>query len=322
MDASLEDRKKQIKEIRRTLDIARYSTGSLMSLRMNRASSFALLGVASVFALEWIAEHLGWPREQARSFTNSFIFGSMPLMLGGAVGFYLGLKTAKYKTYSAKLYALLAAYEPVDLGGYRKLQEAARGNTISYDSLSEWWYVENALVMGPPAPSEDDAFKARFVEKSPENASTQFSSAETGTVQAGPRDYVPGRQYIYRRPATDTGFLPDDPIHRIVLETRYALEAAAERLRIVDDQKGHEVGVIANALPYFWSGGRDIFDPGSAERHIDTVGVVVARYGIALPTTREDALPLLLRLSAHLLDPHPNHLLEQLQSRHGLTKSA
>lgn len=184
MDASLEDRKKQINELGRTLNIARYSSNHYMSLRTTRAWSFSLLGVASVFVLEWIAEKLGWPHEQA----GSFIFGFMPMLLAGVAGFYWGFKTAKYKTYSAKLYAQLAAYEPADPFSYRKLQEAARANTISYDSVSDWWHMENALVMGPPAPSEDDIFKARFVEKSPEDASTQVASSETGQVQAGPRD--------------------------------------------------------------------------------------------------------------------------------------
>lgn len=318
MDASLKGRKKQIREIRRTLDAARYSAGYFVSLRMNRASIFAILGMSSVFVLEWVAEQLGWPSEQA----NSFIFGFMPILLGGAAGYYWGFKTAKYKTYSAKLYALLAAYEPVDPFAYRKLQEAARANTISYDTVLDWWYMEYALVMGPPAPSEDDVFKVRFVEKAPDEATTPLNSAGASTVNVGPQDYVVGRHYIYRRPATDTGFLPDDPIHKMVLETRYALESAAERLRIADDQKGHELGVIAEALPYFWSGGRDIFDPLSAKLHIDTVQVVIARYGLDLPQTREDALPMLLRLSAHLLDPHPNTLLEQLQNSYGLTNSA
>lgn len=319
MDASLKERKKQILEIRRTLDAARDSAGYFVSLRMNRASFFAILGMSSVFVIEWVAEQLGWPSEQA----SSFIFGFMPILLGGTAGYYWGFNTAKYKTYSAKLYALLAAYGPVDPFAYRKLQEAARLNTLSYDTVLDWWYMENALVTGPPAPAEADPFKARFIEKNLEDASTPFLSSGTGADQAGPQDYAVGRHYIYRLPATgDAGFLSDDPIHKIVLETRYALESAADRLRIADDQKGHEVGVISKALPYFWSGGRDKFDPVSAELHIDTVRVVIARYGLDLPTTREDALTMLLRLSAHLLDPHPNTLLEQLQESHGLTKSA
>lgn len=297
MDASLEARKTQIKEIRRTLDRARYSEGNYLSLRTNRALSFASLGIVSVLILEWVAEKLGWPRH--------FIFGFLPLLVGAA-GFYWGLRTAKYKSWSAKLYAQLAAYDPVDPISYQKLQEAARENKISYDSVVEWWYMENALVMGPPAPTDDDVFKERFLAKSVETASESNSDGTTN----------------YRHTAAPIDRLSDDPIHRIVLDTRYALESAAERLRPSDDQKGQDVGAIAEALPYVWSGGRDFVDDVSSQKRISHIRILVARYGLDLPATREDALPLLLRLSAHLLDPHPNILLEQLQLRHGLMRSA
>lgn len=297
MDASLEDRKTQIKEIRRTLDRARYSEGNYLSLRTNRALSFASLGIVSVLILEWVAEKLGWPRH--------FIFGFLPLLVGAA-GFYWGLRTAKYKSWSAKLYAKLAAYDPVDPIGYKKLQEAARENKISYDSVVEWWHMEAALVMGPPAPTDDDVFKERFLAKTLETASASNSAGTTN----------------YRHTAAPIDRLSDDPIHRIVLDTRYALESAAERLRPSDDQKGQDVGAIAEALPYVWSGGRDFVDDVSSQKRINHIRILVARYGLDLPATREDALPLLLRLSAHLLDPHPNILLEQLQLRHGLLRSA
>lgn len=300
MDASLEARKTQIKEIRRTLDRARYSEGHYLSLRVNRALSFASLGIVSILIIEGVAGQLGWPREQVR-----LLFGLMPILVGAA-GFYWGFRTAKYKSWSAKLYAQLAAYDPVDPIGYQKLQEAARENKLSYDSVVEWWYMENALVMGPPAPTDDDVFKERFLAK---------------TVETAPAFTSPGTAN-YRHNAAPFDRLSDDPIHRIVLDTRYALESAAERLRPTDNQKGLDVGAIAEALPYVWSGGRDIIDDASSQKRISHIRILVARYGLDLPASREDALPMLLRLSAHLLDPHPNILLEQLQLRHGLMKSA
>lgn len=300
MDASLEARKTQIKEIRRTLDRARYSEGHYLSLRVNRALSFASLGIVSILIIEGVAEKLGWPREQVR-----LLFGLMPILVGAA-GFYWGFRTAKYKSWSAKLYAQLAAYDPVDPIGYQKLQEAARENKLSYDSVVEWWYMENALVMGPPAPTDDDVFKERFLAKTVETA-TAFTSPRTAN---------------YRHNAAPFGRLSDDPIHRIVLDTRYALESAAERLRPTDNQKGLDVGAIAEALPYVWSGGRDVVDDASSQKRISHIRILVARYGLDLPAAREDALPMLLRLSAHLLDPHPNILLEQLQLRHGLMRLA
>lgn len=297
MDASLEAHKTQIKEIRRTLDRARYTEGHYLSLRTNRALSFASLGIVSVLIIEVVAEKLGWPRH--------IIFGFLPFLVG-ATGFYWGFRTAKYKNWSAKLYAQLAAYDPVDPIGYQKLQEAARENKLSYDSVVEWWHMENALVMGPPAPTDDDVFKERFLAK---------------TLETAPAFTSPGTAN-YRQNAAHFDRLSDDPIHRIVLDTRYALESAAERLRPTDHQKGQDVGAIAEALPYVWSGGRDVVDDASSQKRISHIRILVARYGLDLPASREDALPMLLRLSAHLLDPHPNILLEQLQLRHGLMRSA
>lgn len=298
MDASLETRKTQIREIRRTLDRARYSEGHYLSLRANRALSFASFGIISVLIIEVVAEKLGWPRH--------LIFGFLPFLVGAA-SFYWGFRTAKYKNWGGKLYAQLAAYDPVDPVGYQKLQVTARENKMSYDSVVEWWYVENALVMGPTTPSDADVFKELFLAKTIETATT--------LTAPGPANY--------RQTATDTDRpLSADPIHRIVLETRYALESAAARFRIYDGQKGQDVGAIAEALPYVWSGGRDIVDDASSQKRISHIRILVARYGLDLPASREDALPMLLRLSAHLLDPHPNILLEQLQLRHGLMKSA
>lgn len=267
MESLLEFREKQLSELTKTLIKSKVN---IASPKTQRSWNCALIAMGSVIAIELLAELLGSP-------LNLSIF-FMLLLVAGGTSFFWGARTAKYKTWSDKLYAELAAYDPIEQIGYQKLLEDARRNILSLDAVAEWLEMEK--------------YASRF--GTPVTANKRESAA------------------AIRRS------LSDDPIHKIVLVTRYALEAAAEQLRATDEQKGKVVFVIAEVLPYVWSGGKDFADDVSSHERINYIRTVVARYGLNLPASREEALPLLLQLSAHLLDPHPNTLLEQLQSRHGV----
>lgn len=111
--------------------------------------------------------------------------------------------------------------------------------------------------------------------------------------------------------------LRTDPVHNMVLEMRYALESAGRMLAKGDADKGRAVETIGTALPYVFSGGRDVEDSALAETHRVGAEAVACSYGVTLPKCGKEATQALLTLAAHILDPYPNCLLQGLQARDG-----
>ncbi|MCF3643337.1 hypothetical protein LXM94_25625 [Rhizobium sp. TRM95111] len=101
--------------------------------------------------------------------------------------------------------------------------------------------------------------------------------------------------------------------HQFVLETRYALEAAADLLSLVTtslDYLPHEgpagdVRAIAHALPYLWSGYRDddpfVEDPAYADRQHARAGEIAGRHGVELSQDRRLAAVQIVRLAHNLI---------------------
>ncbi|MDC6177118.1 hypothetical protein [Ralstonia solanacearum] len=115
----------------------------------------------------------------ASAFAMGLVGGASTALLGslvspflavaaGVAGFYAVYAIAIGKSklphsYAAKAYLLLAAYEPVDVAGYRHLQECARDGLESEDVL-KWVRRERAALI-PPKPSERDLARRAFTDR-------------------------------------------------------------------------------------------------------------------------------------------------------------
>lgn len=122
-----------------------------------------------------------------------------------------------------------------------------------------------------------------------------------GRVDLGYFEGEQGSPIILKPSTPDLAF---DPVHQIILDTRYVLEAAGERLKIEDETNGNDLCAIGHALPYLWSGGRDIPCPTTTAEVTKRVGEIVARHGLSFPEGREMAVRTVLHLAHKLLYPY------------------
>lgn len=133
--------------------------------RIERAAKMARRGAASPASVAAFAMGLAGGAVTALlgSFASSFL-----AVAAGVSGFYAVYAIAISKSklphsYAAVAYRLLAAYEPVDVGGYRHLQECAREELESEDVLR--WVQRERAAISPPKPSERDLARRAFTDR-------------------------------------------------------------------------------------------------------------------------------------------------------------
>jgi transcription elongation factor GreA-like protein len=79
-----------------------------------------------------------------------------------ALVFVVVYRKAPFKTYRAKIYTLLAKYDPVDTTAYARLQEKATDNDVLLDDIFVWLLTERAAVIGDTHLSEADLARSLF----------------------------------------------------------------------------------------------------------------------------------------------------------------
>lgn len=149
-------RKKQLKKIVRVIESMRRGSFNNPATWRFLVAFVAGFFVAIFFGYTWPVILMGW--------------------LGGSIVGYFWVRAAKYQTWDAYIYALLADYDPVNKEAYSALQEKVRkakdGEFYADDILL--WVDEERAYMGPAprqkhrsAEVEENRLREVFLSKKP-----------------------------------------------------------------------------------------------------------------------------------------------------------
>ncbi|HDR9761884.1 hypothetical protein KDX16_15960 [Burkholderia vietnamiensis] len=158
-----QDRLRQLAKIESTIRLSRQLASHPIKLGPAGYTALfaAVLYAVLVNALEASLDHTRW-----------HVSGDVGILISGAAAILAGVvayRRSPYKTYTGRVYGLLAEYEPVDAEGFRLIQGQAESGSLNSDDILQWVGWERQEIRRRSGQTEtlsqDTAARLEFIRK-------------------------------------------------------------------------------------------------------------------------------------------------------------